>query len=106
MAGDFPVPGRIRLDENQFAGFGLDEYSVTDEQDLAVAVSSALPLPLARGRVEAGEDAVVEAVDETLVDDGIRELELHSGCFPEDGPLPAPACVGNPEERTADPVAG
>jgi hypothetical protein len=50
-----------------------------------MAVAAALPSPLARRRVEAGEDTVVEAEDEAVVEDQVGELRLQPRALPDHG---------------------
>ena len=71
------------LDEDDLAVLRLHQQQVADEQQLAVAVAPALPAPLAGRRVEAGQDAVVEAVDEAVVHDHVRELRLEARALPQ-----------------------
>src|SRR6266851_1879387 len=63
----------------------LGEYDqvIAGEQDLAISVAAAFPLLLPGCRVEAGENGFVEPIDMTVVQDGARELVLHSRVEPD-----------------------
>ena len=63
---------------------GLHDQLVPGQQDLSVAVSSPLPFPLTRCRIQANEHTVVEAIQIALAHHGLGELELEPGGFVDD----------------------
>ena len=74
---------RRRLDQHDVALLRQHDEVIAGEQHLAVAVSSGLPLELARPGIEARENRFVEAVEVPLVQDRARELVLHPRVLPE-----------------------
>src|SRR5262245_25977804 len=75
-AGPLDVGLGARVDERDLAGLALDQEPIAGQDRLAVAVATALPAALARGHVDAGEAAVVEAVEVAVPVHDVRELGL------------------------------
>ena len=74
---------RPRAHERKVAAFGEHDDVAAREHDLAVPVPAALPLDVARRRVEAPEDRLVETVQTAFVQHGGREPVLHARVAPE-----------------------
>src|SRR5262249_19499688 len=96
LAFDRPESGelseliRCGPDQGQFAFFRQHQQRllIGQEDELAVAIAAALPLPRAILQVDAGEDAAVEAVGMSVVHDEIVEVGLQ--------PVGGPALLDGP----------
>src|SRR5262245_40793794 len=82
-ARELVVALRRGTEEREVTVLGEDDEVVADGEDLTVAVAAALPLEIARAGVDAAENALVEAVDVPVDQDGAREAVLHSGVAPD-----------------------
>src|SRR5688572_4233146 len=60
-----------------------DEQLSAREHHLAVAVAAPLPLEIAGGCIDAGEDVLVQAVDESFVKHRARKLVFHPDVSPD-----------------------
>ena len=85
QAGEFFVGVGAGAGKDDGAGFALDEHEVIDEEGLAGAEAAVFPAALAGGGIDAGEEAVVEAVDETVAIGRGVELVFHAAAFPQLG---------------------
>ena len=82
------VGGRIDQRQLTFFRHYQQQVLVGQQDDLAVAVASALPLALAVLEVDARENAAVEAVGMTIMNDEVVEVGLQ--------PVRGPALFGSP----------
>src|SRR6266568_2656333 len=80
---DFSILRRIGLHERDRAWLRLDQQQVVHQQKLTVAVTTVLPSPLACGQLKAGEDAVVQAIKESIPRNHVGKLRFHVAVFPD-----------------------
>src|SRR5207248_7721574 len=74
---------RRRFHEQELARFIANEQEFAREQQLAVAETPLFPFPLAVAGVDARENSLVHPVEETLVNNGARELAAHVTILPQ-----------------------
>ena len=72
------VAGLQRPDEGEIAVFGEDEEKILiwEQEHLAVAIAAALPDALAVFEIDTGENAGLQAVGVTFVNDGVVEIRF------------------------------
>src|SRR5205085_11969647 len=88
-------PVRRRADERQLTLLGQNQQQVliSQKDELAVAVTTVLPLALAVLQINAGENAAVEAEGMTVVKDEVVEVRLQ--------PDRPPSLFGDPSAGSA-----
>src|SRR4051812_23184847 len=90
-AAEFVEPIWIDGDENDLSFLGKDQEQslIRQQKNLAVAVAAFFPKALARFKLDAGENAVVEAVNVVFVHDKVIERRFQAFGSPMiyDGPL-------------------
>src|SRR5262249_52976396 len=94
---DFPQldePPWIRPHENHLARFSLDDQQIARQKHLAVLVASGFPQPLSGFEIEARENAVVQSIHVTVVNDGRGEFRFHLARSGPDGTR-IPRAVGS-----------
>src|SRR5688500_11010615 len=80
---DLLMRRRIRANDGQLTLLREDQEVAAGEDDLAGAVTAALPFQLPIRGVDACEDRSVEAVNVSVVQHRAREVIVHAGRAPE-----------------------
>ena len=64
----------VGIEQNYIAGLGHYQQQVANENFLAVAIAAFFPFELARGRVQANHDTVIQTVNESIAIKQVREF--------------------------------